>query len=569
LFAGAANAQRSSDRQVRDIVRSLATKIDDFRYTLDYQLRSSSTRRVDSGGVLNDLITLDRKVSDFQLNLDQHRENKDDVNAIIEASKPINSFLAANPQNQHIQTEWNDVKTFIARLSSNYSVIPRWDTTTSSYPSGSGTYRSAPTDTGTTDSPLVGTYRIDRARSERVDQVLKDSDVDKSRVQELTEKLAAPDQLAIDIRGDQVTLASSKAPAVTFVADGRDKVEYGAGGRTYRTRATFHGEELSVSSLGGDNDYTVTFASQDGGRTLKVTRRITTDYLSHTMFADSIYTRTDTVARLGIDKIKQPVAQADTGKEDASEPVQVDNDDNSANQPAPQTVGSQPTQTDNNTDNRNQPTTQTDSDSDDKGYSDNDSNTRTSGNSNNQPTSVPGRSGQFVVPNGVVLTGMLNTTVDTKMSQNSDRFKMTVQSPNEFRGAVIEGHLTGVGRSGRVSGRSNVTLTFETITLRDGQTYDFAGFLQGIKDHNGKVVKVDSEGTIKGDSQTKETAKRGGLGAGIGAVIGVIAGGGSGAAIGSIIGGSVGAGSVIVQGRDDVRLMPGSMITVQASSPIR
>ena len=160
-------------------------------------------------------------------------------------------------------------------------------------------------------------------------------------------------------------------------------------------------------------------------------------------------------------------------------------------------------------------------------------------------------------------------TIDTKLSQNNDRFKLVVQSPMDLRGAVIEGHVSGVGRSGRVSGRSNVTFNFETITLRDGKTYDFSGFLQSIRDQNGKPVKVDAEGTIKGDSQTKETAKRGGAGAGIGAVIGAITGGGAGAAIGAIIGGSVGAGSVIVQGRDDLQLYKGSTITIQASSPIK
>ena len=76
-----------------------------------------------------------------------------------------------------------------------------------------------------------------------------------------------------------------------------------------------------------------------------------------------------------------------------------------------------------------------------------------------------------------------------------------------------------------------------------------------IKDQNGKPVKVDTEGTAKGDSQTKETAKRGGIGAGLGAVIGAVAGGGKGAAIGAIIGGGAGAGSVIAQGRDDIQLL--------------
>jgi hypothetical protein len=162
---------------------------------------------------------------------------------------------------------------------------------------------------------------------------------------------------------------------------------------------------------------------------------------------------------------------------------------------------------------------------------------------------------------------LLDSSIDTKVTQNSDRFKMIVQSPNEFRGATIEGYVTGVGRSGQISGRSNVTFNFESITLRSGERYEFAGYLQSVKDQNGKEVRVDTEGTVKSDSQTRETAKRGGIGAGLGAIIGAIAGGGKGAAIGAIIGGGAGAGSVVVQGREDVQLMKGSMITVQSTSP--
>ncbi|MEP6704877.1 MAG: hypothetical protein ABJB34_08735, partial [Acidobacteriota bacterium] len=102
-----------------------------------------------------------------------------------------------------------------------------------------------------------------------------------------------------------------------------------------------------------------------------------------------------------------------------------------------------------------------------------------------------------------------------------------------------------------------------------GERYDFAGYLQSIKDQNGKEVKVDNEGTARSDSRTKETAKRGGIGAGLGAIIGAIAGGGTGAAIGAIIGGGAGAGSVVIQGREDVQLMKGSTITVQSTSPNR
>ncbi len=325
----------------------------------------------------------------------------------------------------------------------------------------------------------------------------------------LNRKLDAPEQIAIDVRGNEVTLASSKASPVTFTADGREKTEQ-SNGRTVRMRATLRGEELTVTSLGGETDYTVTFTPMDSGRGLKVTRRITTDYLTETVFAESVYNKTESFAGLGID--------------------------------------------------RNSGGTYADNSGD---YSSNDANDANSAN----PTISQGRTGDFAVPNGTIITGLLESSIDTKITQNNDRFKLTVQSPMEFRGATIEGYVTGVGRSGQVSGRSNVTFNFETITLRNGQRYDFAGYLQSVKDHNGKEIRVDAEGTAKSDSQTKETAKRGGIGAGLGAIIGAIAGGGKGAAIGAIIGGSAGAGSVIVQGREDVELMKGSTITVQSTSP--
>lgn len=144
---------------------------------------------------------------------------------------------------------------------------------------------------------------------------------------------------------------------------------------------------------------------------------------------------------------------------------------------------------------------------------------------------------------------------------------MTVQSPDEFRGATIEGYVSGINRSGKITGRSNVTLNFEKITLRDGTTYDFAGTTRGITDVTGKVVQVDNEGTVRGDNQTSQTAKRGGAGAGLGAIIGAIAGGGHGAVIGAIIGGGVGAGSVAVQGNSDIQLMKGSVVSIQAAAP--
>lgn len=514
VLAPGADGQRRNQREILDEFRSLRSKIDDFDQTLRFQLRSSSAGRQQSQAAVNGLTNLRESVAVYSGNLDMGRENRDDINGIITAARDIEGFLRAYPQNQRIVSTWDEVKTLIDRLSAHYGVVPDWNgrISNASRTPTAETLSSRPVTRPA--GALTGTYKIDVNRSEDAAAIAGEVNVSSDRKADLEAKLTAPDEIALDVRGRTVILATSNASPVRFEADGRDKVE-SAGGTTIRVRATLRGEQLVVSSLGGDTDFTITFEPMNGGRVLKVSRRITTDYLNETIFAESFYNRTDMVARLGIG-----------GADDIDVPA------------------------------------------DDDVFSSSDPNDRVGANSPDPTLSQP-RIGEFIVPDGTVISGQLENEINTKISQNNDRFRMTVQSPIEFRGAIIEGYISGVGRSGQVSGRSNVTFNFERITLRNGRSYDFAGSVTAIKDQQGKDIRVDTEGTAKGDSQTKETAKRGGIGAGIGAVIGAIAGGGKGAILGAIIGGGAGAGSVIVGGRDDIRLMPGSTITVQASSPVR
>ena len=522
VFAGAAvsaDAQTTrNERQVTLLVRTLVAQVDDFQYGLNYELKNNppAGTRVNAADVNRSLRNLQEKVSAFDENFARKRENRDDVGFIITAARDVDGALANFPLDQRLQNDWADLKKSIDSLAANYGVTPSWTGRISNATRGTSRdpLRSAPP--ASVRGGLSGTYTLDTARSENIADIVSASGVQSTNRQDLESKLEAPEQISLDVRGSQVTLATTKASPVTVIADGTEKVERG-GGRTVRLKATLRGDELVVSSLGGETDYTITFASQDGGRTLKVTRRITTDYLNETIFAESVYNRSDNVAGLGID----PAA-----------PVPADDNGTSG------------------------------------GYSSNDPNDRVGTNLPN-PTIAQGRAGDFIVPNGMVLTANLENLIDTKVSQNNDRFRLTVQSPMEFRGAVIEGYISGVGRSGRVSGSSNITFNFQSITLRDGQRYDFAGTLQGVKDQYGKVVRVDTEGTVRSESQTRETTKRGGIGAGAGAIIGAITGGLKGAAIGAIIGGGAGAGSVIATGREDIRLLQGTTLTIQSSSPIR
>jgi hypothetical protein len=173
-----------------------------------------------------------------------------------------------------------------------------------------------------------------------------------------------------------------------------------------------------------------------------------------------------------------------------------------------------------------------------------------------------------VVPDGARIVGVLDTDLSTRTAAVGDRFTLRVTDPGEFADATIEGHVSQIERSGRVTGRSVMTLDFDSIRLRDGRSYSFAGLVEGVHTTSGEVVRVDTEGAVRDDSQTTKTETRAAIGTAVGAIIGAIAGGGKGAAIGAILGAGGGAGSVYVQGRNDLDLTRGTEITIRAGAPL-
>jgi hypothetical protein len=176
--------------------------------------------------------------------------------------------------------------------------------------------------------------------------------------------------------------------------------------------------------------------------------------------------------------------------------------------------------------------------------------------------------GRFVVPNNTRITAVLTSALSTKEDSATNRFSMEVRSPSQYRGAVIEGVVSNIESSGRVTGSAELTLNFDRIRLRDGSTYEFRGTLESIRTPDGKEVKIESEGTVKDDdSQSTRTITRSGIGAALGAIIGAVASGGKGAAIGAAVGAGAGAGTVLIQGRDNLDLPSGTEITLRSSSP--
>ena len=190
-------------------------------------------------------------------------------------------------------------------------------------------------------------------------------------------------------------------------------------------------------------------------------------------------------------------------------------------------------------------------------------------NVNNYPGNNTGSNdGSFVIPNGTRLTAVLRSVINTRATQVGDRFTLEVTSPNVYRGSIIEGRVSDIDRSGRLAGRANVSMDFDSIRMPNGQSYRFEGMVDSIRAANGETVSVNNEGVIRDNNQTTKTVTRAGIGAALGAIIGAIAGGGEGAAIGAAVGAGAGAGSVLIQGRDNLELGQGTEFIITSTSPV-
>ena len=106
-------------------------------------------------------------------------------------------------------------------------------------------------------------------------------------------------------------------------------------------------------------------------------------------------------------------------------------------------------------------------------------------------------------------------------------------------GSRVEGVVSSVDQGGRVKGRASLALRLTSITLADGRT----------------VACQTGSYSVLARATKKKDALKIGIGAGVGAAIGAIAGGGKGAAIGSATGGGAGTG-VVLATRGDAAIVP-------------
>jgi len=166
-------------------------------------------------------------------------------------------------------------------------------------------------------SPLNGVYQIDSESSDKLYSVIEgaSSTVPYGEQQmffnDLAVRLTPPDLLAIECRGSRVSLGSSRARRVEFVADGVARSVRQTDGRVVRSRIAFERGGLTFSSSGkSDDNLSFTFVPLENGRRLRVTRRISAQELVAPVIINTIYEKIADVARWDIFDDTQTDTQA-------------------------------------------------------------------------------------------------------------------------------------------------------------------------------------------------------------------------------------------------------------------
>ena len=148
-----------------------------------------------------------------------------------------------------------------------------------------------------------------------------------------------------------------------------------------------------------------------------------------------------------------------------------------------------------------------------------------------KPAQIPT---DFVIPTGTKVPLSMINSVSTKNATEGDRIYLETVFPILVNGRIVippgsyvGGTVTEIKRPGRVHGRGELFLRFDSLTLPNGVTRDFRARNGALDGRAAETVdknegKIKSEGDKAGDVRT--VAEAAGAGAGAGGLGGAVAG---------------------------------------------
>jgi hypothetical protein len=164
---------------------------------------------------------------------------------------------------------------------------------------------------------------------------------------------------------------------------------------------------------------------------------------------------------------------------------------------------------------------------------------------------------EYTVPADYTLRLSIETPLSSETAKIEDPVEATLASAVTVdgvevvpAGSTVRGTVTGVESSGKVKGRAMLALQFTTLIVR------------------AERVPISARWSAQAESTKKNDAKKIGIGAGAGAIIGGIIGGGKGAATGAAIGGGAGTAMVLTSEGKPIVLSKGEDISTKLGDSI-
>ncbi len=175
------------------------------------------------------------------------------------------------------------------------------------------------------------------------------------------------------------------------------------------------------------------------------------------------------------------------------------------------------------------------------------------------PTPTPAPPRTFTLSSGRVISVYTATPISTKTNKTGDTFSGSLSKAIvdgdwviAKQGAPVEGVVTSSDPGGRVKGVASIDVALKSLTLADGRRIEIS----------------TSPYSKLAPTSKKKDAKKIGIGAGAGAVIGAIAGGGKGAAIGAGVGGGAGTAATLATRGDPAVIPDETLLTFRLSAPV-
>lgn len=181
------------------------------------------------------------------------------------------------------------------------------------------------------------------------------------------------------------------------------------------------------------------------------------------------------------------------------------------------------------------------------------------------------------IPQGAHVLLQMENSINTRTAQPGDYVYLRTASPISTGGEIVvpvgsyvQGIVTQARPSGRVSGRAQLAIRLESLTLAGGKVYKFSPHLSAVDPGDSGQKVIGKENKVEQAPDRGKDAAQIAILAGSGAAIGGLADRNwKGAGIGAGAGGAVGLATVLLSRGKEVELRQGATLDVVFDRPVK